>query len=80
MYNVRGPCPFPWSLPAFRQCTIVWRRFVAFPVPSMFVNRGTSLILFDMPWENVDSCCWMYSLKDCEFGDQRPIFSMALSE
>ena len=58
---------------------VACRRSSFVVVPSMFVNMGTARIAADIPAEKVDSCCWMYSINDVEFGAHRPIFWMSMS-
>ena len=40
----------------------------------MFVNFEILLILVAVPWENPNSCCWMYSKKSFDDGNHLPIF------
>ena len=46
--------------------------------PSILVNLVTLLIVVRIPAENVDSCCWMYSMNACDFGAQWSIFIISL--
>ena len=54
---------------------IVWCRRSSRSVdPSMFVKVSMRLILAAIPFENVDSCCWMYSKNALLLGFQHPSF------
>jgi hypothetical protein len=46
--------------------------------PSIFVNFWIRLMLVDIPLENVESRCWMYSINNVDFGAQRPIFMIRI--
>ena len=40
---------------------------------------ATLLIAVDILAENIDSCCWIYSINACDFGAHWPIFISSLS-
>ena len=45
----------------------------------MFVNLAILLILAEIPWENPNSCCWIYSKKSFDDGNHLLIFLILLS-